>query len=204
MKFTAKLSIMLSLLAGVCLVPTPVPAEDQYWVVNVQPASILVGLKTGDFQVMLADGRTAGPTTLSTMPNIAAGVGFGLEKMDVEVTAGAGLVINGSFLSYMLNAQGALYFRPSSAPSFTMGPHLGIIYFSAPDWQGNAQASFSGSAGIIGGFHVTLGDRISYLFAVDYIKASYKANFTGAVPPSGGNSLDMDGLAVQFGIHGQF
>ena len=170
-------------------------------VINALPASILVEIDSDKFAVTSRDGRRTTISTVYTMPNIAAGVGLEIEKLYVDLTAGVGLLINDTFRSFLVQAAVAGTFAVSE--SLTLGPRAGVVHFTDPEWLEDDSVDFDGATGWLLGAQLAMGDKIMYLVSVDLINVDFETDFRmGAV--SEDDELDLTGLAVQFGVRGEF
>jgi hypothetical protein len=170
------------------------------FVLNALPASILIDTSSDKFEVT----GTGGSTKLSTvyiMPNINAGIGMAAKEFYFDLTAGAGLVINDTFRSYLFDVLASASYAPSE--SFKLGPHAGLIRFTDPTWLDEDGVSFGDTWGWLLGLQLSMGDRILYLVSVDYIGASFDVNADHGITVNRGD-LDWSGLAVQFGVRGEF
>ena len=49
-----------------------------------------------------------------------------------------------------------------------------------------------------------MGDKIKYLVSVDFIDASFDVNDAAPGVQASNNKLDLSGLAIQFGVRGEF
>ena len=170
------------------------------FVINAQPAALLINAQ-GSFAVVGDDGSRTTLSSISMMPNVAAGLGFELSPFYVDVTAGAGLVVNSTFRSFMWDVQLAAMYVTSD--SLSIGPHIGLITFTNPDWSADQDVTLTGKTGFLAGLQITMGDRIMYLVSVDFITASFGVA-TGEHFVAEKDTMDLKALAVQFGVRGQF
>ena len=177
----------------------PARAEVDF-VLNVLPASLLVNAE-GTFGVTGASGERITLSSVYMMPNLSAGVGVEAGDFFIDVTGGAGLVVNESFRSFLLQVQvSAMY---SISDSLAIGPHVGLIHFPDPEWLEDQDLEFDNSTGFIGGLQISMGDRISYFTSVDVIAATFDTEAGAAVDVEEGE-LSLTALAFQFGVRGEF
>ena len=172
------------------------------FVLNVLPASILINVDSDKFNVTQPD---TGKKTLSAvylMPNLSAGVGTELGSFYVDATAGLGLVVNESFRTFLVEAMISANYAATDSLKF--GPHLGLIYFTNPEWVDNSDVTFDGTWGYLAGLQLSMGDRITYLVSVDLIAASFDAESASPQVGIDSEELRLTGLAVQFGVRGEF
>ncbi len=138
---------------------------------------------------------------LSSIPSIAVGLSIERVRGYIDVKGGAGLLLNSQFSSFMFFGTAGLYSEVK--PSILIGPHITIAQFSAPNWWGDTDISFSDSAGYLVGMHLIAGDRISYLLSIDYLSAAFDVDPSSTAEVTK-PELDISGVAVQFGVRAQF
>lgn len=182
-----------------CIASPARSATEIYWAIHALPGSVFA--HTSDEFVLQGNGVRQGSSMVSSMPNASTGIGIEQGKWSAEVTAGVGMILNSSYSSFML--QGTLWGSYEAATSVTVGPHIGLIYLLGPDWSGAADVELADTTGWMAGVHLTMGDKISYLFQVDLISAEVDAQ-PGTGWSAEGGSLDLTGIAVQFGLKGKF
>jgi len=171
------------------------------WAVDVDPASIHANLAAQDFYIISPHGKETA-SDFSTMPNIALGLDIGQIQGFLDLKAGAGILLNSSLYTYTVYGTAGWY--QEIQPSILFGPHVGICYYTAPDWWGEPDVKFSDSIGYMVGLHFAAGDKISYLLSVDYRRMLFDIK---QLPPditASESSLNMSGISVQFGIRVQF
>jgi hypothetical protein len=167
------------------------------FVINVLPASLIVDMDSDQFRVTSPSGTTVEMTEVYHMPNISMGLGMETGDWYLDAMVGVGAVLNESFRSFMV--QGVLSASYQASQSLKMGPHLGVIHFPDPEWQSDGDVDFDGTTGLLAGLHLTMGDKITYYVSVDLVTADFDAE--GA---TGESALELSGLALQFGVRGQF
>ena len=177
-------------------------------VVDVRPGTLLIG-GGGDFKVRGTSDTGIGRlneveenSALSTFPNIRLGVGFEEGKTITDVTGLMGIMVNQRFRSLMLGGDASwLYkFRKNVA----MGPHLGAVVLTQPEWSGDAEVTFSDSWAMLGGFQMSVGYDILFVFSIDYLLAQPFDVTTEGDWVASDEELDVSGVAIQFGIRGRF
>ncbi len=188
------LVIVFSLLA-----PTYSPAEAD-WAVDILPGALLANFSADEFHV-IHDNQKEEVSMLSSIPSIAAGCSIERVSGYIDLKAGAGMVLNAKFNSFMYFASAGIY--KEIRPSIMMGPHITVSQFSAPSWWGDADIEFEDTVGYLIGMHLIAGDRISYLLSVDYLSAVFDVDPTSPVKANK-EELDISGIAVQFGVRAQF
>jgi hypothetical protein len=95
-------ALIVVLFTCIAVLPLTGQAESDF-VLNVLPASLLINIDSGDFGVREGGGRTS-LSDVYVMPNVAAGIGLELEDVYVDLTGGAGIIVNDSFQSFLLQA----------------------------------------------------------------------------------------------------
>lgn len=170
-------------------------------IINALPASLLIEIDQDKFAATSADGRRTTISSVYTMPNISAGAGIEFEDWYVDITAGAGLVINDTFRSFLLQAGVAVTYAVSD--SLNIGPRVGVIYFPDPEWTEDDDVKFDESAGWMAGIQLQMGDKIQYLVSVDLLDTSFDTTFEPGVSSPDGD-MEITGLAIQFGVRGEF
>lgn len=170
-------------------------------VVQVMPASLLINAGSDDFAVIGPTGQSSDPSNVYLMPNFSLGAGIEVSDFLIDLSGGAGIVVNDSFQSFMLQATVGAYYAATDSLDF--GPRLGLIYFTDPDWEGDGDVELDSDLGFLAGLQVSMGDRILYVFSVDVIAASFDAE-AGAGWSVAEDELEFVGMAVQFGVRGRF
>jgi hypothetical protein len=179
-------------------------------IVDVRPASLLVNWNAESFKVKgpatFKDGQEyeqiEQPNSVSTVPNIKLGVGMDAGNSYIDLTGGAGMLVNDRFRSLMLDVDGAYQYKFRKNVLF--GPHLGLGYFMNPDWYGDAEVDFSDSWGLLFGAQLSVGFDILFTFAIDY---AYIQPFDATVKEPwvlSEDQVDFSGLLFQFGMKGRF
>jgi hypothetical protein len=179
-------------------------------IVDVRPASLLVNWNAENFKVKgptkFKDGQQfeelEQPNSVSTIPNLKLGVGIDTGNAYVDLTGGAGMMVNDRFRSLMLDLDAAYQFKFRKNVLF--GPHVGLGYFMNPDWYGDAEIEFSDSSGVLFGVQLSVGFDILFTFAIDY---AYIQPFDATVKEpwvASDDSVDFSGLLFQFGMKGRF
>lgn len=181
-------------------------SAEMSWQFDILPGSLLANIKNDTFTL------SSGPknsllkesTALwSTMPNASIGVAFVGNSGYVDLKVGPGILLNSRVRSLMLF--GTLGASMELKPNIFMGPHIQIDHCVNPDWWGEGQVELTPNPniGFAGGMHVTVGDKVCYLFSLDYYNIAFDAKGLNGWTPSQ-KTLDMSGLAIQFGIRATF
>ena len=177
----------------------PVFAQVDF-VLNALLAALVIDTEGNKFSATGEDGRIS-MSEIFAMPNISGGAGTEMGNFYVDLTGGAGLLINDSFRSFLLQAMLAASYQASE--SFDIGPHAGLIYFIDPSWVENDDVAFDDTPGFLLGVGMSMGDRIRYLISLDLISAKFDAE-----PAPGVQTTDDDfkltGIGFQFGVRGEF
>ena len=168
-------------------------------VVNAMPATVLIDIDGDKFAATGGDGRIS-LSQLYTMPNIAIGIGTELEDLYIDLVGGAGIIINDNFRSFMLQALLELTFEASD--SLDIGPRIGIIHFPDPEWLENDDIEFDEETGLLFGVSLAMGDKIKYLVSIDIIDAT--VDVEPGLNVQTDDKMELTGLAIQFGVRGEF
>jgi hypothetical protein len=179
-------------------------------IVDVRPASLLVNWNADTFKIKgptkFQDGQQfeqlEQPNSVSTVPNLKLGVGIDTGNAYIDLTGGAGMLVNDRFRSVMLDVDAAFQYKFRKNVLF--GPHIGLGYFTSPEWYGDADVDFSDSMGVLFGAQLSVGFDILFTFAIDY---AYIQPFdvTTAEPwVASDDTVDFSGLLFQFGMKGRF
>ena len=196
-----KSSLSLSLAAVLLALVSQRAYSEVNWAADVDPASIHANLAARNFYINTPNGRET-VSDFSTMPNIAFGLDIGQIQGFLDLKAGGGLLLNSSLYTYTVF--GTVGWYQEIRPSILFGPHVGICYYTAPDWWNNTDVKFSDSIGYVAGLHFAAGDKISYLLSLDYRYMSFDVKQLPAGVTASESSLNMSGISVQFGIRVQF
>lgn len=183
------------------------------FVLNAIPAALLIDM-SGDnfgFDVDSGDGTTSRSESSSVylMPNIAVGVGVSIiDKIYVDGLLGGGILVNEALRSFFVQGALSVTFQPTQ--SFNIGPRIGLIHFLSTEWlddqdidEGGDGIEFEDTTGLMIGLQIAMGDRVRYLVNIDYITMDFDVNAPLGVTPDD-DSFELEGLAVQFGVRGEF
>jgi hypothetical protein len=180
-------------------------------IVDVRPASLLVNWNADNFKalgtVTLPTGQqyqeVEQPNSVSTVPNLKLGVGIDTGNAYLDLTGGAGMLVNDRFRSLLLDLDAAYQFK--FRKNVLIGPHLGLAYFTSPEWYGDAEVEFSDSSGALFGVQLSVGFDILFTFAIDYAYIRpFDVESTAPNWTTSEDSVDFSGLLFQFGMKGRF
>jgi hypothetical protein len=140
------------------------------------------------------------------MPNISAGVGASIsDKIYLDGLLGAGVLVNESLRSFFV--QGTISATFQASQSLNIGPRIGLIQFLGTEWLDDQElldeVDFEDTTGMMIGLQVIMGDRVRYLVNIDYITMDFDVNAPLGVTPDD-EEFELEGLAVQFGVRGEF
>lgn len=179
-------------------------------VLDVRPGAVLFG-GGGDFKAIGETEQTVKGRTVteieklggvSTFPNLKVGLGIESPTTYFDVTGGGGIIVNDPFRSFFLGLDTAWQYKYRK--NVALGPHLGLLYFTDPEWAGDAEIDFSKSWGAMLGMQMTLGYDVLFVFSVDYLYTNpFDATPVGDWDISD-KELDLSGFALQFGMRGRF
>ena len=189
------------LLLFCCLMMSGISATawgaDIEFLADFRPGTLLLSSKTEDFEAVGPNKNLSGMTeledagNLSSLPNMKLGIGLRGKKTFLDFTGQLGLLVDVS-----------LQYRYKKNVGF--GPHLGFLAFPDPEWTGDADIDFSDSYGFLGGFQVSIGYDIFFVFSIDYLLAQPMDVDVTEPWQVTDDELDISGMVVQFGMQGRF
>ena len=178
------------------------------FVINAIPAALLIDMSGNNFGLEnVEDGSRSTASSVYMMPNISAGIGADVnEKVYIDALLGVGMVVNESLRSFFAQATVSATFAASE--SLNIGPRVGVIQFIDTEWLDDEalldEVDFDDSTGWMLGLQLVMGDRVRYLVNIDYITMDLDANTPDGVTADNNGTLELEGLAVQFGVRGEF
>jgi len=193
---------LLGLIAGLACAPGARAEID--WLVDGLPASVTATFNADAFS--LRDGGLSGwdetMSLFSSIPNVAAGTSIEIPGGGyADAKAGFGLFLNSRMRGWLVFADAeALY---EAKRTIMVGPHLGAVFLLGPEWWGDGELDISDGAGFMAGLRATMGDKISYVFSVDYFHMVLDIDPIAPWTPSD-DEIDLTGVAFQFGVRAQF
>ena len=199
-----KKALIIYIAFFVTIISTPCFAGAGF-ILDLKPSSILFSPDIDGFKVSRSSGWTYSSDTISGggswMPTLKAGMRIDTSALNIDVTGGVGLLVNGAFHSSIYLADLALLFKISKHA--TLGPHVSVIKFD-PKWDGSLSDSsdvkLSGETSFMPGLCFTVGGKkASFSASIDYINTSFDVTtYNGWV--ANDDSLDMSGFAIQLGV----
>jgi hypothetical protein len=142
----------------------------------------------------------------SLIPMARAGVSFSPagDSFKVQALGGVGYLWNAAFSSSVLNGDLALLFKTGSR--MYLGPHIGIMSFSAAKWAGTNEVTFDKSTGIDFGLAIKneIGKNTDINFGIDYLAAKFKVLGTEPRVTASSNELDASGVMITTGVSMHF
>ena len=168
-------------------------------VFNVMPAAVIMDLGSDRF-VLETEGQRIRTPNVYSMPTVSAGVGIDLDKGYVDITGGGGFLFSSSLRALLLMADVGIFWQVNR--SLSIGPHLGLLYLIDPTWLEDGDVDIDNSWGLIGGLNINMGEKITYLVSMDFVGIPLDAETAPGGVSSG--SLDISGLAIRFGVRGEF
>ena len=185
---------------AILVVTSPCSLAATRWMIDIMPAAITASFASDTFKLS-GNGQEEEISMVSSMPGIGAGLYFDTPNGYFDVKCGGGFLLNSRVRSYMIYASTGLSFEVER--SAMIGPHIGVIHFSGVEWWGDGETELSDSTGLMTGIHVTMGDKISYILSLDYIRSVFDVTPVEGWTPSD-DELDLSGFAVQFGFRAHF
>lgn len=192
----------LVLALGLLTLPSPARADVDF-VLEINPLSYLLSPDVDNFQVtdgiLLEEVEGIG----SLYPNLKAGIGFESETMIFDILGGVGYLWNDAFTASTFSGDLILRLKVDRQGIFTVGPHVGFIYFD-PDYDGTAPVNLGSDTGLVGGVAFTVGSsRVAFSAALDYLKAEFDVSTSGGWTASQ-SQLDLSGFLVLLGVQFRF
>jgi hypothetical protein len=170
-------------------------------IVDALPGSILISADLDSFEATGSNGRQEEASMVSAAPNFRMGLGFDMEDIYIDATAGAGILLNSRFRSFFLDANVGVNWEFNQ--SGRIGPHVGIIHFMDPSWFGDVDIEFEDETGFMAGVQMIFGYDVSFYFSVDYVSGDPDVS-QDTVSRASANTLDFSGILMQFGVRGTF
>ncbi|NQU39362.1 MAG: hypothetical protein HQ523_05370 [Lentisphaerae bacterium] len=176
------------------------------FVINAIPAALLIDMSGNNFGLDSGGGRSTA-SSVYMMPNISAGIGADIDgKFYLDAMLGVGVIVNESVRSFF--TQATLSGTVAASQSLSIGPRIGLIQFIGTEWLDDEalldEVDFDDSTGFMIGLQIAMGDRVRYLVNIDYISMDLDANLPAGVTADNNGTLEVEGLAVQFGVRGEF
>ncbi len=177
------------------------------FVINAIPAALLIDMSGNNFGLTEdGTGSRSEASSVYMMPNISAGIGASVgDKLYVDALLGAGVLVNESLRSFFV--QGTLSATIAASQSLNIGPRIGLIQFLDTEWLDDQElldeVDFEDATGMMFGLQIIMGDRVRYLVNIDYITMDFDVNEPLGVTPDD-DEFELEGLAVQFGVRGEF
>lgn len=192
-----------ALLLALCLLLPVSAAADTDFVLEVNLLAYLISPDVDGFKatdgILLEEVDGIG----SLYPNLKAGIGFESETTIFDILAGIGYLWNDAFTANTFSGDLILRFKVDQRGIFTVGPHLGFIYFD-PDYDGSAPVRFGSDTGLLGGVAFTVGSpRVAFSAALDYLKADFDVSTSGGWTTNQ-SRLDLSGFQVLLGVQFRF
>jgi len=193
MKKTAIFSIVL--LLG--LMPASCFAEVDF-ILNINPGNWLISTDADDFSVTTGWLKEDVEGYSSWMPTMAMGIGFDTTSAYIDIVGGVGYQWNNLFTTTMYMADVAYRFKLNQ--TVTLGPHISVVFFSDPDWEGIANVTLDDTTGWMPGLAITAGSKkVSFSASIDYLDADFDVKTSGGWAANK-NSLDISGFLLQVGV----
>ena len=161
---------MVVLGSGMCF-------AEMRFIVNANPAAFLVSPDADDFNATSGSLIEEIDGSTSWMPTVLGGVEFDTEYEEFDTgntvylvyafTAGGGYLYNDAFRAPLVQGDAAVRFKIGG---IEIGPHVGVLYFLDPNWEGVSTISLDESIGLLGGISfTTTGERFKFFASADYV-----------------------------------
>ncbi len=173
------------------------------WIIDLDPGVIYFNSSANDFDLQRGVEEES-LSIFSSFPRISTGVSVEQPEGYFDARVGVGMLLNNSLSTTAVFGQ--LAYSYEIKPSIMIGPHIGYSMYSAPEWWGDAEVEFDSTSGYMLGGHLTMGDKIAYIFSVDMVNAEYDVKSTsgGWSVANGQTTLDLSGLMISFGFLARF
>ncbi len=207
--------VVVGIMAAGNLIAETNSSVDVKWYVDALPAAVIGNFAADEFKVSgtrqigvqnFADEEMM--SLVSTMPSLALGAQIAGDSLVGDAQVGVAAFLNSQIRSVGLF--GKLGLMMEVEKSILTGPHIGLYYFLEPEWWGDSDVAFDDAIGYLIGWQAIMGDKVSFVFSVDYLMAEIDVSNldTDRRTPGGwtasDNKIDISGLAVQFGVRAQF
>ena len=195
--------IFVSILAFIlCLVYQTNAATD--WIIDLDPGVIYFNSAANDFDLQRGTYEEESLSIFSSFPRISTGISVEQPEGYFDARIGVGMLLNNSLSTTSIFGQ--LAYSYEIKPSIMIGPHIGFASYSAPSWWGDADVEFDSTTGYMFGGHLTMGDKIAYIFSLDLVNAKFDVKSTGDgwKVADGQTTLDMSGVMISFGFLARF
>lgn len=177
------------------------PSHAFEWIFEIMPGALHANFASDEFNVTGPNGKET-TSIMSAVPNMNGGLAFDYGPGYIDVKAGGGMLLNAKLGSYF--AYGSVGLFNEVRPSVYIGPHISLAYFVNPEWWGDTDIDFKNELGWLVGLHVATGERIIYMLSADYMSVAFDVDRMGPGVTASDDTLDLSGIAVQFGIRSQF
>ena len=191
---------MVVLGSGMCF-------AEMRFIVNANPAAFLVSPDADDFNATSGSLIEEIDGSTSWMPTVLGGVEFDTEYEEFDTgntvylvyafTAGGGYLYNDAFRAPLVQGDAAVRFKISG---IEIGPHVGVLYFLDPNWEGVSTISLDESIGLLGGISfTTTGERFKFFASADYVNGEFDVTGSDSWVPNK-SELDYSGFLGQIGV----
>jgi hypothetical protein len=154
------------------------------------------------FEVMQGGGGEVISGDGSFIGNLKAGMEIEDSSSVLDVAAVGGVYGNGALYGYLLGGDASIRYKFSEKKgAFSMGPHFGLNYYAAPEWQGTYEnaVDFEQTLGLLIGVKATFGgEKLRAVITLDYAATRFAVN--PKLGTANRDHLDMNGVILQAGI----
>ena len=177
------------------------------FIVDIKPASILISPKMDEFSVQKStwyfNTEERIESSASWLPMLNVGIGISIPSFYIDLTGGAGFIVNGAFYSPIYSTDLALRFKLGK--TVTLGPHVGAVFLD-PSWDGETSGTnevyFSNSTGLMSGLCFTIGhSKVAFSLSLDYFFTTFDVETnTAAGWQAKNDKLDLSGFSINMGV----
>ncbi len=203
-----KIQLMVGLAAMLSFLAPVAEARSIYGIIGFDPGGFLISPDIDGFNVSISSRSRYSyyykseeiEGVASWAPMLRAGIRFDAQRVVTDLTIGGGSLIGGAFIAPVGALEARLRFRLRH--NVMLGPQLGVVYVGEPDWQGDADISFSDTTGVDIGFGVTIGGQRRILFngSLSYLAVSPLDVETGSGWRASDRELDISGAWLKLGV----
>lgn len=197
------LAVGLALLSS--LIPAPAFAKLNL-IVEIVPAGALFSSGTQGFTVTKggSSDRIASPVSFAPLERI--GVGIPMSSGSLDLTVGAGMVLNDALLGSLYTGDAAWRFKVGKKT--TLAPRIGVVGFMSR-WLGlghteSRDVSIENGVGVLSGLAFTFGKKIAFRASADYLYMSPRKVTTANGWTADRSTIDISGFLLQVGVVARF
>ena len=199
------LSRKLPLAVGFALITGLIPYQAfarPNLILEILPGSALFSPRMKGFSVSRAGLTDTIGSSASYAPFQKIGVGFETPSGSIDLTAGAGLMINDGLFGSILTGDAA--WRIKVGRTASLAPHIGVVGLM-PRWIGLGHSdprdvSIENGVGVLPGVTFSVGKMIGFIASANYLIMSPLKVTTAQGWSANRNTIDMSGFLLQVSV----